>query len=402
MPPLSLLLDRASQQDGIRVLLSTTDHPCRATLLHELMNPPEQAQNGAGLACIASLLGELIPTDTRLEHYERHSLPPMDPTCIGERDKGEEAISHRKFLITIRHATVLLYTDASKNTDGRTSSVWHCVKTNGQGTETLFEGHCTIGNYADIEDGEIHRIQEGLRRLVELGTSDTPVWICVDNQHALRALVGGPIAGREFIRECLEDVKTLQQRGCEVRGKWTPSHQGIAGNQRADTLANEGHNDTDCTGSRATYSWLRARPHQNMIEKWETESKLPGRPKTSPFPPTANLPRRLARAIASLRGCLTALDTSPLKTPTTCACTTGTARAKHYVMDCTVPTIATVQTKLLHEHEGQRTWDLITSTHIRSKPLLQFMATAGLLRVQHILTNDLDARNVGYELRDDI
>lgn len=40
--------------------------------------------------------------------------------------------------------------------------------------------------------------------------------------------------------ENLKDLKILQQEGCEIQGKWTPSHQTIFGNEQADTFAKEG------------------------------------------------------------------------------------------------------------------------------------------------------------------
>lgn len=80
-----------------------------------------------------------------------------------------------------------------------------------------------------------------MRRINTLGTANRIVWVYTDNQNALRAMAGGPTVGREYVKEFLEDVKALQERGRKVRGKWTPSHQGISGNEHADHRANLGH-----------------------------------------------------------------------------------------------------------------------------------------------------------------
>lgn len=62
---------------------------------------------------------------------------------------------------------------------------------------------------ADIEDAEIHTIQEGLRQLADSNTTNIDIVLCVGNQNALPALPGGPTAGRKYVRASQEDVKVL-------------------------------------------------------------------------------------------------------------------------------------------------------------------------------------------------
>lgn len=114
------------------------------------------------------------------------------------------------------------------------------------------EGHCQIGCETDIKEGEIHALQEGLTLLPTRNTTNTQIVLYVDNQIALQALAGGPTVGREYIKGCLEEEKILQRNSCRIRGKWTPSHMRIIGNQGVDTLAKDGSKDNLCPWSRTT------------------------------------------------------------------------------------------------------------------------------------------------------
>lgn len=135
-----------------------------------------------------------------------------------------------------------------------------------------FKGHCAIGNKAEIKDGEIHTIHEGLHQLNSLAhLSYENVYLCVDNQNALRALLVRPTAGREYVKECLKETQILCLKGCRIQGKWTPSHQDINGTEQADTAAKAGLEDLECQWTRTTLSWLRAQSRQRMITGWKEE-----------------------------------------------------------------------------------------------------------------------------------
>lgn len=154
-------------------------------------------------------------------------------------------------------------------------------------------------------------MQEGLARLRD--TKNREIWLYADNQNALRALSGDPTTAREYVGGFLEDVKILQQGDCEVKGKWTPSHQDIQGNKQADTLAKNGLTLSLCSKARTTLSWLRSRPYHNMIKRWHACHPGHYKPKNKTFPSTSSLPRRPATVISRRRANHTAIDSSPLR-----------------------------------------------------------------------------------------
>lgn len=92
-------------------------------------------------------------------------------------------------------------------------------------------------------------------------------------------------------------VKILLQIGCRIVGKWTPSHQGIAGNERADTVAKEGLFSTPCHWTRATLSWAKYQPRQLM--KTANSEGRPQKFNNTPFLPTRGLPKRVRKVITS-------------------------------------------------------------------------------------------------------
>lgn len=47
----------------------------------------------------------------------------------------------------------------------------------------MVEWRCRIGDHADIEAGDIHAIQKGIRNLVMVGIQDQEIIICMDNQN---------------------------------------------------------------------------------------------------------------------------------------------------------------------------------------------------------------------------
>lgn len=98
-----------------------------------------------------------------MEDAAQTKLPYLDEPEIANTSKEEETMAQIKWAREVDDGTILLYTDRSKHGNRTTSSALHCTK--GPGKGTLFDGQCQCGGEADIEDGDVHAIQEVLRIL---------------------------------------------------------------------------------------------------------------------------------------------------------------------------------------------------------------------------------------------
>ncbi|KAL0630439.1 hypothetical protein Q9L58_010714, partial [Maublancomyces gigas] len=177
MPPIDLLLDKTTQRYGIRILLSPDDHPCKKLLL-AFLRQSKPAIDGTGLRRVCDVMKRLIPSSPQIEDPTHHKLEWMAPPIIPPLYKTVEAANHMAWLSGLQVGTILAYSDGSKETGGPTASAWHISQTKAKGTIIITEGCCQIGNNCEIEDGEIHAIQEALHELVKRGGQNENIYLC--------------------------------------------------------------------------------------------------------------------------------------------------------------------------------------------------------------------------------
>lgn len=398
IPPLHLLLEHNNRRYGIRLLLAPDDHPLKDPLRKLIANPSRE--NGTGLQRIANILACAIQDGTRLENIQDHNRETLPQPIIPGGSKEKVSLQHAEWENSIPTGAIFLYTDGSKPEQATCGSGWVILAKELGGMRVIRAGSCQIGSRAEIEDAEIHAIQEGVAQLLALNTQNCRVYICADNQNALRALSGGPTGNREYLMKCLEDLETLQLKGCRVQGKWTPSHTRIIFNEQADMLANQGCTKTNCKWTRSSLTWLRAHSEKLMITQWGKEDQHAKNPIPKPFARTRESPRRTAQAIARLRCSLTLGDSSPVKPPSPCPCGTAPQSAKHALLKCSINT--TAGELFLKSHKGPFSWESITNSHLVPRNMLRFMGQANLLRIRAIITTPEEARDAEYELGDDI
>lgn len=89
-----------------------------------------------------------------------------------------------------------------------------------------------------------------------------------------------------------------------------------------------------------------------------------------PFPPTSNLSRGPAAAIAWLKRDLTAISPIPLRTDNLCNCGNTTESAKHLLLSCTETQATLTRAVLLYDQKGPTTLQSTTNKNIRQKELI--------------------------------
>ena len=71
-------------------------------------------------------------------------------------------------------------------------------------------------------------------------TTNKEVFIFSDSQAALMAMRRPRMpSGQVFLRGCVDRLQELEDRGAVVQFRWTPAHQGIPGNEIADSQAKQ-------------------------------------------------------------------------------------------------------------------------------------------------------------------
>jgi ribonuclease HI len=186
-----------------------------------------------------------------------------------------------------------------------------------RGHEELVSASIGLGARAEVYDAEMMALSESSRAAIEIvNTSQDPIstlYFFSDNSSAVQSIFTaklGPaqshsIAFRERILSFL-----LTDRSRRVVVQWVPSHKGVLGNERADTLAKDAAamQGTDC----ATYSHLRRRAKESQVESWRevwnstvlrglyAQASM-GPPSSRPPPHFYTLPRRLYGLVTQCR-----------------------------------------------------------------------------------------------------
>lgn len=369
LPPLNLLLNHTFRKYAIRLLSTDNDPPNQIALRSQ-----PGSKERVGLGRIKHLLLEIIPQGTRMKHDKCPDTPHKPIKIhIDKTDKNAATTVHRGWLKQLQSGH-LLYTDGSRNNIN--SSGWCIMVKNGPSFKTIYERHCNIGRYEDILQAEIHAIREGSAWILTNSSPQT-LHICVDNQQALRSLGGGMCRVKEDLKECLDEITTLQQAGCTVKGQWTPSHEGIPGNERADKLRNQRQTDPPCPHSKCTITWTSIKSKNHLMPEWAKGSPNP------PYPIARKvnshiglLPRYQAAGILRLK-CKTTNHDECYNNPSP-ICTCGhRASSEQTLLRCPHWT----SERLELAESGPLTWDHLTNAHPTN--LNKFIRAMGMTNKEH-------------------
>lgn len=126
----------------------------------------------------------------------------------------------------------------------------------------------------------------------------------------------------------------LRQKGCTVKGQWTPSHLGIYENEQADTLATQGGKEPPCPDPKCSITLLKSRSKTLLLEQWATGTPTPRTPiEIGPNSHLGGLPRYQATAILRLLTWTTNHHESFFNLSPQCDCGHA-ASARHTLLDC--------------------------------------------------------------------
>lgn len=182
--------------------------------------------------------------DGGVKFREREHTPEIMPWHVRPRvaplkPRKEVVESHLKVFSEKRHQDIFVYTDGS------------CIENPGRaGIGILIltpESSSTFSEYlgiASILTAELCAIRKALQFLCSSLREDClykVAHICVDNIAALRLSQRSWISPSnvEVTNEIHRYLRILKCSGYIIKWHWTPSHEGIPGNERADELAKE-------------------------------------------------------------------------------------------------------------------------------------------------------------------
>ena len=125
--------------------------------------------------------------------------------------------------------SLVWYTDGSKNESGVGAGVC-CME------QEIFE-KIRLESHATVYQAELAAINRCAELCIQNNFSNRQIYIASDSQAALKTLSSCRIRSKTATN-CLENLAKLSQAN-EVKLIWVPSHQGIKGNEQADTLAKD-------------------------------------------------------------------------------------------------------------------------------------------------------------------
>jgi ribonuclease HI len=110
---------------------------------------------------------------------------------------------------------------------------------------THFSVHsCNLGLRSEVFDAELHAVYESLTYLISSSLKPSQIYVCIDSKSTIDILKRNP-RGIEGANRSQNATQILRTKGWLINTVWVPpSHCGINGNEKADTLAKAGTHAT--------------------------------------------------------------------------------------------------------------------------------------------------------------
>jgi len=160
-------------------------------------------------------------------------------TTISSLSKDEEAQAHNKTMLSSMGTNLLaIYSDASSVPKGNGIGVAITVRDCSiDGKETHFDT-TNIGNQQIVYDGELEGIARAFEYAAEVATTGQQIQVYADNQAAIHRIKNpSDNPGQAWQLRCFHAAAEVASKQAFISLHWAPGHEGVDGNERADSLA---------------------------------------------------------------------------------------------------------------------------------------------------------------------
>jgi ribonuclease HI len=307
LPTADIALEDARQRHALRLRKVDVDHPLAGRGRIPRTRSGRQARPKTKLQVTEGILPGIDRPQLTLRRYPKG--------CLIEPTEGlDKRVAAKKFLeweAAVPPWDVIVYTDGSQKTQenqpvlGYGYSIW-------QGGVELESGCASIDSCSVVFDAEAVGALRGLERAVHQtnGQGDRHIWICVDNTAAIWCLRGNPSDTSQWAFRKFHELVDYGEFTVGV--KWCPGHEGIPGNERADTLAKSGigaPRDRDAGPTAAGIKMIIKKTMRDVTkERWKNTSRtLSARYRkhclahTLVSPPELKLPRPILHRFLAIR-----------------------------------------------------------------------------------------------------
>jgi hypothetical protein len=231
----------------------------------------------------------------------------------------------------------------------------------------------------EVFDAELHAVYEAMTNLQHnqtLPVNTRQIFLCIDNTAAIHVLQNNPdnILGASMATSA---CNAFISEGISVTTVWTPSHCGIAGNERADNLAKSGTGmDCACPHKYTSVAWMTRQAKAKFVEDWRRKLGMDSLSWKIPVF-WQNLNFHTASQVFKIYCGRTSADPLQWKEPVQCRCETDTLSSKHLIQRC--PLFDRQRDKI---RGSQITPPQLSNSSILDpdwhQPLLQFAKETGL------------------------
>ncbi|KAJ5543821.1 reverse transcriptase [Penicillium frequentans] len=347
VPPVSITMQRLSEETCLRLHATPIESTPRTTAVHGTAMPTAHHALISPLQRLELHLRRKGIDVARIERIRPFAVAPWwEPPETHIAPTKEQAIQehHRVIRATNGPNLAIGYTDGSGTTHGVGASA----------TTSRGDAITVLGT---LETHTVYAAElEGIRLALQLflrgdGQRNTAIRACAHLQRS---------SGQHTVREISCLVEALRGIGCHVRIRWIPGHVGVAGNERADRLANDAANvPTTASPLMVLLSGCRMKLRRIAFEHW-TQEWVDGEhgayarllfpvPTKDIFELHETLPRAASSALIQMQtgkiglpGYLNTiprwreeqLEANPLRDPARCSCDIGNQDTQHVLLTC--------------------------------------------------------------------